>query len=122
VPHKEIVAALGVTRATVSGLMATLERDGLVRSVVDRDDRRNLLASLTSRGNAAIEKAFEANPRRLLAAFAALSADGLVTLTVLLHRVRQGICRERWCRRRARGSCDNKTRRAGQVKTAHGIT
>jgi DNA-binding MarR family transcriptional regulator len=29
VPHKEIVAALGVTRATVSGLMAALERDSL---------------------------------------------------------------------------------------------
>ena len=33
VPHKEIVAALGVTRATVSGLMAALERDDLVRAV-----------------------------------------------------------------------------------------
>ena len=33
VPHKKIVAALGVTRATVSGLMAALERDGLVKSM-----------------------------------------------------------------------------------------
>ena len=42
VPHKEIVAAAGVTRATISGLMAGLERDGLVVSVVASDDRRNL--------------------------------------------------------------------------------
>ncbi len=31
-PQKEIVAALGVTRATVSGLIAVLEREGLVKS------------------------------------------------------------------------------------------
>src|SRR5580700_8476289 len=56
VPHKEIVNALEVTRATVSGLMASLERDGLVKSTVDREDRRNLVATLTSRGRAIFEK------------------------------------------------------------------
>src|ERR1700722_7562468 len=50
VPHKEIVKALEVTRATVSGLMAALERDGLVKSSVDRDDRRNLIATPTPKG------------------------------------------------------------------------
>src|ERR1700730_3774360 len=55
VPHKEIVAALGVTRATVSGLMAALERDGLVTSTVASDDRRSLLASLTPKGEAIVE-------------------------------------------------------------------
>jgi DNA-binding MarR family transcriptional regulator len=90
VPHKEIVAALGVTRATVSGLMAALERDGLVRSSVARDDRRNLLARLTSKGKAIVEKAVETNTARLRAAFASLSSDDLTTLTTLLQRVRQG--------------------------------
>src|ERR1700728_4146047 len=56
VPHKEIVKTLEVTRATVSGLMASLERDGLVKSSVDRGDRRNLIATLTSRGRAIVEK------------------------------------------------------------------
>ena len=50
VPHKEIVKAMEVTRATVSGLMTGLERDGLVKSTVDRDDRRNLIANLTPKG------------------------------------------------------------------------
>jgi DNA-binding MarR family transcriptional regulator len=90
VPHKEIVAALGVTRATVSGLMAALERDGLVQSAVNQEDRRNLLASLTSRGNAVVEKAIEMNRVRLRAAFDALSSDELTTLTTLLQRVREG--------------------------------
>jgi DNA-binding MarR family transcriptional regulator len=89
VPHKEIVAALGVTRATVSELMAALERDGLLRSVVASDDRRNLLASLTPRGNAVVEEAVETNTARLSGAFAALSVDELAMLTTLLQRVRQ---------------------------------
>jgi len=68
VPHKEIVKALEVTRATVSGLMAGLERDGLVKSTVDRDDRRNLIANLTSRGRAIVEKAIDSNAASLRAA------------------------------------------------------
>jgi DNA-binding MarR family transcriptional regulator len=89
VPHKAIVAALGVTRATVSGLMAALERDGLVTSSVDRDDRRNLIANLTTRGQAVIEKAVAANASRLRATFAPLSREELATVTALLQRIRQ---------------------------------
>jgi DNA-binding MarR family transcriptional regulator len=90
VPHREIVKALEVTRATVSGLMAALERDGLVKSSVDRDDRRNLIATLTPRGRAIVEKAIDSNAVPLRAAFAILSADELETLTSLLQRLRKG--------------------------------
>ena len=90
VPHKEIVKALEVTRATVSGLMASLERDGLVRSTVDHDDRRNLIATLTSRGRAIFEKAIDTNVASLRAAYATLSADEQATLMSLLQRLRQG--------------------------------
>jgi DNA-binding MarR family transcriptional regulator len=90
VPHKEIVKALEVTRATVSGLMTGLERDGLVKSSVDRDDRRNLVATLTSKGRAIFEKSIDTNITSLRTAFAALSADELETFTSLLQRLRQG--------------------------------
>jgi DNA-binding MarR family transcriptional regulator len=90
VPHKEIVAALGVTRATISGLMAALERDGLLTSAVATDDRRNLLASLTRKGEAIVEKAIEANRAQLRIAFTALSTHELTTLRTLLQRVRHG--------------------------------
>lgn len=90
VPHKDIVQALQVTRATVSGLMSALERDGLVKSVVAHDDRRNLIANLTSRGRAILEKAIDANLASMRGAFAALAADEQETLTSLLQRVRQG--------------------------------
>jgi DNA-binding MarR family transcriptional regulator len=91
VPHKEIVKALEVSRATVSGLMAALERDGLVKSSVDRDDRRNLVATLTSRGRAIVEKAIDSNAVPLRAVFATLSADERATLMSLLQRLRQGL-------------------------------
>jgi DNA-binding MarR family transcriptional regulator len=112
VPHKEIVAALGVTRATVSGLMATLERDGLVTSAVASDDRRNLLASLTPKGEAIVEKAIETNRARLRTAFTALSSDELTTLTTLLERVRQGFSVSADGTERSGGSRDSKGRRA----------
>jgi DNA-binding MarR family transcriptional regulator len=90
VPHKEVVATLAVTRATVSGLMKGLERDGLVTSVAATDDRRNLVARLTRRGEAIIQKARGINSARLRTAFAGLSSDELTTLTTLLQRVQQG--------------------------------
>jgi DNA-binding MarR family transcriptional regulator len=116
VPHKEIVAALGVTRATISGLMAALERDGLVISAVASSDRRNLLASLTSKGEAVVEKALQTNRARLRTAFTALSSGDLTTLTTLLERVRQGFSMNAGGTERRDGSRDGKSRRAIQMK------
>jgi DNA-binding MarR family transcriptional regulator len=90
VPHKDIVAAMGVTRATVSELMAALEREGFVRSSGDPDDRRQLLATLTSRGEAVMSKALEVNKARLRRVFGSLSSAELTELTALLQRVREG--------------------------------
>jgi len=61
-----------------------------VKSTVDRDDRRNLIATLTSRGRAIVEKAIDANITSLRAALAPLSAKELATLMSLLQRLRQG--------------------------------
>jgi len=90
IPHKDIVAEMGVTRATVSGLMAALEREGFVKSYVDRDDRRQLIARLTAKGDAVIRKALELNLARFRAVFASLSSAELTNLTVLLHRFGEG--------------------------------
>lgn len=95
VPHKHITATLRVTRATVSELMTALEREGLVRSSADRDDRRKLLATLTSKGKTVISKALEVNITRLRSMFQSLSATELKTLTTLLERVREGFVSDR---------------------------
>jgi DNA-binding MarR family transcriptional regulator len=98
--------------------MAALERDGLVTSAVASDDRRNLLASLTRKGEAIVEKAIEDNRVRLRAAFAGLSSDELTTLTTLLQRVRQGFSGSANGTERRDGSHDRQSRRAVRMKTA----
>jgi DNA-binding MarR family transcriptional regulator len=90
VPHGEIVSAMGVTRATISGLMASLERDGLVKSHSDQDDRRKLIARLTAKGETTARRAFETSLGRFRLVFASLSATELTRLTALLHRIREG--------------------------------
>jgi DNA-binding MarR family transcriptional regulator len=89
ISHKDIVEAMGVTRATVSGLMAALEREGLVESAVDSDDRRKLIARLTAKGEIVVEEAFGVAMARFGKLFAPFSREELTTLTALLNRVRE---------------------------------
>lgn len=90
VAQKDIATAMGVTRATVSGLMGALERDGLITSTVADNDRRSCLATLTRKGEAVVEKAIETNRARFRAAYTALSPDELTMMRSLLERFRQG--------------------------------
>lgn len=90
VPHREITATLGVTRATVSELMAALERDGMIRSSTDAGDQRRLLAALTPEGEAVARKARGINTTRLRSAFQDMSVIDMTTLTTLLSRLRNG--------------------------------
>jgi DNA-binding MarR family transcriptional regulator len=105
VPHKAIVAAMGVTRATVSELMTALERQGVVSSSVDPDDRRQLLATLTSKGEAVMSKALEVNGARLRQTFASLSSAELEALTALLQRVREGFAASGLGPDKSNGAC-----------------
>jgi DNA-binding MarR family transcriptional regulator len=89
ISHKDIVAAMGVTRATVSGLMAALGRDGLVKSCVDGEDRRKQIARLTAKGEAVIKKQHSLNLARFRAAFASFTSEELASLTALLQRFRK---------------------------------
>ena len=89
IAHKEIVAALRVTPATVSGLMGALEREGLVTSQADPDDGRKLIACLTPRGQTIVEQAFESSSAGLQLAFASFSPKDLERLTALLRRFRE---------------------------------
>lgn len=89
ISHKHIVAAMGVTRATVSGLMTALERDGLVESQVDGEDRRKLIARLTAKGEAVIKKQHALNLVKFRAVFTSLTSEELSSLTALLHRFRK---------------------------------
>ncbi len=90
IPHKDIVSSMGVTRATISGLMSALEGEGFVKSRVDREDRRKQIARLTAKGEAVIKKSFEANLAQFREAFASFSSAELTSLATVLHRLREG--------------------------------
>lgn len=90
VPYKDIAANLGVTRATVSGLMAGLDRDGFIRAESAPGDRRVQLARLTEAGEAAIARALDLNGQRLEKALVDLSAEELGMLADLLRRLGTG--------------------------------
>lgn len=51
-PFKEFADALACSRATVTGIIDTLERKELVTRETNPDDRRSLLATLTESGKA----------------------------------------------------------------------
>ena len=51
-PFKEFADALVCTRATITGIIDTLERKGLVVRKPNPEDRRSLLATLTEAGSA----------------------------------------------------------------------
>ncbi len=89
ISHKYIVASMGVTRATVSGLMSALERDGLVKSRVDALDRRKQIARLTQKGEAIIKKQHSLNVSRFDAVFASFTKEELTILAELLHRLEE---------------------------------
>jgi len=50
-PFKEFAEALVCTRATITGIIDTLERKGLVERCPNPRDRRSLLATLTEAGH-----------------------------------------------------------------------
>jgi DNA-binding MarR family transcriptional regulator len=88
VQHQEIIATLRVKRATVSALMFSLEQDGLVHSLPDREDRRRLLATLTRKGEKVVTDALDLNAARLEEVMHDLPVEDLDVLQKLLRRLR----------------------------------
>ena len=57
--QKKLERVLGVTRATVSRMLASLEEHGLVRREIDPADRRCKIVWLTDEGRARLEAAYK---------------------------------------------------------------
>jgi DNA-binding MarR family transcriptional regulator len=94
VPHQEIISSLQVKRATVSALMFALERDGLIQSIGDPQDRRRLLATLSAKGEEVVTKALDMNVSRLDTVLKDMSREDLETFSALLRRVWECFRRE----------------------------
>jgi DNA-binding MarR family transcriptional regulator len=84
---KRVALLSGMSRAAVSALVNTLERDGLVSRRPAEHDRRAVLLSLTDAGHEAITSAYEAHNEREQAWAGALSAPEQRTLVTLLEKL-----------------------------------
>jgi len=80
-----LAAGFGFAPRTITELVDTLERDGLAARQPDPTDRRALLVTLTSEGEAALAVAFATRTRLMKQVFGALAADDRATMARLLH-------------------------------------
>jgi len=85
-PPHELAHRAGVTRATITGLLDGLERDGLVTRNPDSVDRRKLIIALTEAGKVLAGDLFEEHTRWIASLFQYLDASARQTLSTLLQR------------------------------------
>ncbi|MCY7365923.1 MAG: MarR family transcriptional regulator [Frankiaceae bacterium] len=77
----------GMSRAAVSNLAKTLDRDGLVRRAADPADARAVVLSLTEAGESALRSTFRAHNARETAWAGALEPAERATLVALLGKL-----------------------------------
>lgn len=82
---------LGVTRATVTGLIDTLERDGLVTRRISASDGRQKSVVLTDKGANKLREMAPEHFARLEAMVGLLTAEERTVFLDLLGRVTEGI-------------------------------
>lgn len=87
----ELSERLIVTRATVTGLVDSLERRGFVRRTPDPADRRRLRIEITPSGLDVVQQVRATVHRAEKAWLAALSDAELRTYIELLHRIQDGL-------------------------------
>jgi DNA-binding MarR family transcriptional regulator len=85
----ELAAVAGVTRATMTGLVDTLERDGLVKREPDPKDRRMLSVNLTAKGHELLTQVLPNHFRLMGEVMSPLSEIERKTLVRLLAKILQ---------------------------------
>lgn len=88
-PHTpaELAEKAGVARATMTGLIDTLERDGLVTRQPDTVDRRMMSVHLTARGREVLQAVLPAHCRCTAALMRPLSEAERKTLVRLANKI-----------------------------------
>lgn len=85
----ELADAAGVTRATMTGLIDTLERDGLVRREPDPVDRRMMSVRLTTKAESYLRHILPGHFQTMARLMAPLSEGDRKTLVRLLTKILQ---------------------------------
>lgn len=83
----ELADRASVSRATITGLLDTLERDGFVRRVPDPADRRQMSVHLTPQGQAFMHEFLPGHFRQISRLMGSLTAHEQQTLSRLLTKV-----------------------------------
>jgi len=83
----DLAEKAGVTRATITGLVDTLERDGFVVREHDPRDRRMMLVHLTPLGVSTLESVLPGHFQQMAQQMAPLSQDERRTLVRLLNKL-----------------------------------
>ena len=83
--------AAGVTRATMTGLLDTLEKDGLVRRSPAPSDRRLTLIQLTEAGAALMNRVIPEYFRNVAAMMAPLSPEESAQLVGLVQKIERNL-------------------------------
>lgn len=86
-PPHALAERAGVTRATISGLLDGLQREGLLQRRSDAGDGRRLQIVLTAKGARLAETLFEQHTRWIGGLFDGLDASEQQQLSQLLHKV-----------------------------------
>jgi DNA-binding MarR family transcriptional regulator len=87
----DLAARCGVTRATMTGLLDSLERKRLIRRESDQADRRTVLVRLNDKGIALLEGMLHDYYRRISLLMGELSEEEKRSLTAMLIKVAGGI-------------------------------
>jgi DNA-binding MarR family transcriptional regulator len=90
----ELADEAGVTRATMTGLIDTLEKDGWARRETDPHDRRTVLVRLTPAGQAFLDKTLPDYFRCVSELLVPLNEDERRQFVALLQKLQQGLTRE----------------------------
>ncbi|MDB5873359.1 MAG: transcriptional regulator, MarR family [Ramlibacter sp.] len=85
VSFSDLGSHLSVGRATISGLVDGLVKDGFLNRKEDPQDRRNSLAELSASGRKRLKSIMDDHSRRLTAAFGTIDPHELEALTHLLN-------------------------------------
>ena len=87
----ELAQLIGVTRATMTGLVDGLADDDLLRRRENEQDRRQKRIELTSKGRRLVERLLPDHFRRITAMMAGLSGSEQQSLVHLLNKVAPGL-------------------------------
>lgn len=83
----ELADKASVTRATMTGLIDTLERDGYVTREPDPKDRRMMSVKLTSKGDSRLQEILPGYFQRIASLMSALTESERKTLVRLLVKI-----------------------------------